>query len=85
MKWGGEAKDALARVPFFVRKLVKKRVEEEAARSGANEVTIEHVRTCQERFLKRMEDEVKGFQVETCFGGRKRDKIAYYGKNGGWN
>jgi hypothetical protein len=32
-----------------------------------------------------MEDEVKGFQVETCFGGRKRDKIAYYGKNGGWN
>jgi len=47
---------------------VKKRVEEEAARSGANEVTIEHVRTCQERFLKRMEDEVKGFQVETCFG-----------------
>jgi dissimilatory sulfite reductase (desulfoviridin) alpha/beta subunit len=68
MKWSGEAKDALARVPFFVRKRVKKRVEEEAARSGANEVTIEHVRTCQRRFLKRMEDEVKGFQVETCFG-----------------
>jgi hypothetical protein len=20
-----------------------------------------------------------------CFGGRKKDKIAYYGKNGGWN
>jgi dissimilatory sulfite reductase (desulfoviridin) alpha/beta subunit len=43
-------------------------VEEEAAHSEANEVTIEHVRTCQNRFLKRMEEEVKGFQVETCFG-----------------
>ena len=68
MKWSREAKDALARAPFFVRKRVKKRVEEEVVRSGANEVTIEHVRTCQRRFLKRMEDEVKGFQVETCFG-----------------
>jgi dissimilatory sulfite reductase (desulfoviridin) alpha/beta subunit len=29
---------------------------------------MEHVRTCQQRFLKNMEEEVKGFQVETCFG-----------------
>ena len=68
MKWSGEAEDALSRVPFFVRKRVKKRVEEETARSGANEVTIEHVRASQQRFLNRMEDEVKGYQVETCFG-----------------
>lgn len=31
-------------------------------------VTMEHVHTCQKRFLHRMEDEVKGYQVETCFG-----------------
>ncbi|MBL7175486.1 MAG: 4Fe-4S binding protein [Desulfobacteraceae bacterium] len=68
MRWNSEAKKAISRVPFFVRKRVKKRVEEEAASCGANEVTIEHVRTCQKRFLNRMEDEVKGFQVETCFG-----------------
>jgi dissimilatory sulfite reductase (desulfoviridin) alpha/beta subunit len=43
-------------------------VEEQAASCGASEVTIEHVHTCQKRFLNRMEDEVKGFQVETCFG-----------------
>jgi len=67
-KWNSEAIKAISRVPFFVRKRVKKRVEEEAASCGANEVTIEHVRTCQKRFLNRMEDEVKGFQVETCFG-----------------
>jgi len=64
MKWSNEANEALSRVPFFVRK----RVEEEAANRKAGEVTLEHVRTCQKRFLNRMEDEVKGFQVETCFG-----------------
>jgi len=66
--WTDEAKQAIARVPFFVRKRVKKRVEEEAGRCGAKIVTVEHVRTSQQRFLKNMEDEVKGYQVETCFG-----------------
>ena len=61
MRW---TKEALARTPFFVRK----RVEEEAANRKAGEVTLEHVCTCQKMFLNRMEDEVKGFQVETCFG-----------------
>jgi dissimilatory sulfite reductase (desulfoviridin) alpha/beta subunit len=66
--WTEEAKQAVSRVPFFVRKRVKKRVEEEAAHCGAKKVTVEHVRTCQKRFLKNMEEEVKGYQVETCFG-----------------
>ncbi len=68
MRWTKEASEALSRVPFFVRKRVTKRVEKEAAGREAGEVTLEHVRTCQKRFLNRMEDEVKGFQVETCFG-----------------
>lgn len=68
MDWTEEAKQAVSRVPFFVRKRVKKRVEEEAGRCGAKTVTLEHVHTCQQRFLKHMEDEVKGYQVETCFG-----------------
>ncbi len=54
--------------PFFVRKGVKKGVEEEAARSGADEVTLKRVETCQKRFPSKMEDKVKGFQVEACFG-----------------
>jgi dissimilatory sulfite reductase (desulfoviridin) alpha/beta subunit len=29
---------------------------------------MDHVNACRRRFLKNMEDEVKGFQVETCFG-----------------
>jgi anaerobic sulfite reductase subunit C len=68
MKWSKEAEEAVSRVPFFVRKRVKKRVEEEATRCGAKQVDIEHVKTSQKRFLNRMEEEVKGYQVETCFG-----------------
>jgi anaerobic sulfite reductase subunit C len=68
MKWTKEAEEAVSRVPFFVRKKVKKKVEEEAARSKNSEVTLEHVQASQKRFLKEMDQEVKGFQVETCFG-----------------
>ena len=68
MKWTREAEEAVSKVPFFVRKRVRKRVEEEAAGVGAGEITLEHVKTCQQRFLNRMEEEVKGFRVETCFG-----------------
>jgi anaerobic sulfite reductase subunit C len=68
MRWTPEAEEAVERVPFFVRKRVKKRVEEEAIRSGAKTVRREHVQRCKERYLNRMEDEVKGYQVETCFG-----------------
>jgi anaerobic sulfite reductase subunit C len=68
MKWSKEAEKALLRVPFFVRGRVRKKVEEEALRCGAAEVAMEHVRACQKRFLKTMEEEVKGWQVETCFG-----------------
>lgn len=68
MEWNKEAAEAIKKVPFFVRKRVKARVEEEAQRSGSNMVTLEHVRTCQQRFLHKMEEEVKGYEVETCFG-----------------
>ncbi len=68
MEWSKEAEEAIGKVPFFVRKRVRKRVEEEAARYGAKTVTQEHVKACQKRFLNQMEDEVKGFQVEICFG-----------------
>lgn len=68
MKWSKEAEEAVAKVPFFVRRRVRQRVEEEAKSCGAQVVTLEHVRNCQRRFLHKMEDEVKGYQVETCFG-----------------
>ena len=68
MKWTSEAEGAVSKVPFFIRKRVKKRVEEEAERCGSPVVTIDHVRTCRQRFIQNMDQEVKGFQVEACFG-----------------
>jgi anaerobic sulfite reductase subunit C len=68
MKWTSEAEGAVSKVPFFIRKRVKKRVEEEAERRGSPVVTIDHVTSCRQRFLQDMDQEVKGFQVESCFG-----------------
>ncbi len=68
MKWNSEAEDAVKRVPFFVRKRVKTRVEEEALRRGDDLVTLHHVKICRRRFLDGMAGEIKGYQVETCFG-----------------
>jgi len=68
MEWTKEAKERIAKVPFFIRKRVKKSVEEETRRSNAKVVTVAHIQSCQKKFINRMEDEVKGYQVETCFG-----------------
>lgn len=68
MKWREDAKQALSQVPFFVRGRVRKRVEEEASMRGAREVTLQHLNTCRKRFLNRMEEEVQGHRLETCFG-----------------
>ncbi len=68
MRWNKSAEEAIAKVPFFIRRRVKKKVEMEAEARHASEVTLEHVRTCQQNFLKNMEDEIKGYQLESCFG-----------------
>ncbi len=68
MNWTEEALSAVNKAPFFIRKRVKKRVEEEAARQGSLTVRLEHVHECRRRFLKSMEEEVRGYQVEQCFG-----------------
>jgi dissimilatory sulfite reductase (desulfoviridin) alpha/beta subunit len=68
MQWEKDAEKAMSRVPFFVRKRVKKKVEATACDSGAATVTMAHVDACRQRFMKNQESEVKGFQVDTCFG-----------------
>lgn len=68
MEWSEEARNAVSKVPFFVRKKVKRRVEEEAAGEGSGVVQLRHVEACRRRFLERQEEEVRGHAVETCFG-----------------
>ncbi len=68
MKWTSDAEALLTKVPFFVRKRVRKKVEEEASRQGLTTVTKPLVVALQRKFMASMEEEVKGYSVETCFG-----------------
>jgi anaerobic sulfite reductase subunit C len=69
MQWTDEAETAVKKVPFFVRKKVRTRVEKEAAGAGRARVTLSDVKATQARFLKKMSNEVTGYQVDACFGG----------------
>jgi anaerobic sulfite reductase subunit C len=68
MKWTIEAEDAVKKVPFFVRKRVRARVEKEAEGEGKALITIAEVKATQARFLSKMETDIKGYQIDTCFG-----------------
>jgi dissimilatory sulfite reductase (desulfoviridin) alpha/beta subunit len=68
MDWSTEAGNAVKKVPFFVRKRVRARVEKDAREAGKKEVTLSDVKATQARYLKSMPSEIKGYQVETCFG-----------------
>ncbi|WP_319407445.1 4Fe-4S dicluster domain-containing protein [uncultured Desulfosarcina sp.] len=68
MKWTDEAEAALKKVPFFVRKKVRTRVEKEAAENGKTGVTLSDVKATQAHYLKKMSREVNGYQVDACFG-----------------
>ena len=69
MKWTDPAEAAVKKVPFFVRKKVRARVEKEAERAGKIEITLSDVKATQARYLRQMSSEVNGFQVDACFGG----------------
>ena len=68
MQWLPEAEDALKKVPFFVRKRVRARVEKEAIGAGKQTVSLADVKATQARYLNSMSSEIKGYQIETCFG-----------------
>ncbi|MEE4266078.1 MAG: 4Fe-4S dicluster domain-containing protein [Desulfobacteraceae bacterium] len=68
MKWTQEADDTLKKVPFFVRKKVRARVEKETRETGKQVVTLADVKATQARYLQNMSSEIKGYQLDTCFG-----------------
>ena len=71
MKWSSNAEKAILKVPFFVRKKVKKKVEDFAEKKGKTSVELSDVNELKQRFLSKggMEKEIKGYEVTTCFGG----------------
>ncbi len=68
MEWSKEAENAVKKVPLFVRKRVRLRVEKEAAQEGKDNITLKEVKKTQNRFLRRKNHDIKGFQVDRCFG-----------------
>ncbi|MFP4348494.1 MAG: 4Fe-4S dicluster domain-containing protein [Desulfococcaceae bacterium] len=68
MKWTPKAEAAVKKVPFFVRKRVRGRVEKEARAEGKPIVSLAEVKATQARYLNNMEKEIKGYRIEACFG-----------------
>ncbi|MBW2490818.1 MAG: 4Fe-4S dicluster domain-containing protein [Deltaproteobacteria bacterium] len=68
MKWMPDAEAAIKNVPFFVRKKVRSRIENETAAAGKKIVSISDVKAAQARFMSKMSSDIKGYQVDTCFG-----------------
>jgi anaerobic sulfite reductase subunit C len=68
MKWTPDAEAAIKNVPFFVRKKVRSRIEDDASAAGKKIVSLSDVKTAQTRFMSKMGSDIKGYQVDTCFG-----------------
>ncbi len=68
MEWTTEADVCIQKVPFFVRKRVRARVEKEAKSAGKKVISLADVKATQARYLSGMASEIKGYQIDTCFG-----------------
>ncbi len=68
MEWTKDADESIQKVPFFVRKRVRARVEKEAKNAGKKVVSLADVKATQARYLSGMASEIKGYQIDTCFG-----------------
>jgi len=66
--WDSEAEKTLRRVPFFVRKRVRTKVEEEVVAAGRNRVTKADLEESKRRQMKKLSEGVKGYSLEACFG-----------------
>jgi len=68
MEWTKSADESIQKVPFFVRKRVRARIEKEAKSAGKKVVSLADVKATQARYLSGMASEIKGYQIDTCFG-----------------
>lgn len=66
--WDSEAEKLLRRVPFFVRKRVRTKVEEEVAAAGRNRVTKTDLEESKRKHLKSLSEDIKGYTLDGCFG-----------------
>ncbi len=72
IRWTEEAERLLGRVPFFVRGMVKRRVERWAYDKGIEVITEELFRRAKEELVGDASRVNRGFSVEGCMGCRHR-------------
>ncbi len=58
----------MKKVPFFVRKKVRKKIELYVQEQGRNRVTLADTKAARKQFLANMSKEIKGYQADRCFG-----------------
>lgn len=68
MKWSSEADDAMKKVPFFVRKKVRQKVEKYVLDKKGTRVGIGDVNAAKKKFISSMSNDIKGYQLDRCFG-----------------
>ncbi|MCP4055109.1 MAG: 4Fe-4S dicluster domain-containing protein [Mesoflavibacter sp.] len=70
MNWSDDADQAIKKVPFFVRKKVRKKVEAFVQQKGKHRVELADVNALKKQFLSKggMEKHIKGFEISSCFG-----------------
>ena len=68
MKWTAEAEGRIKKVPFFVRRKVRKQVEQEAVALGADVVDVIHLEICRKRYMSDKHHETCGYEIDQCFG-----------------
>lgn len=68
MKWSSEAEEAMRKVPFFVRKKVRKKIEQYVQDEGRHRVTLADTKAAKKQFLATLSNEIKGYQADRCFG-----------------
>jgi anaerobic sulfite reductase subunit C len=68
VKWTADAETEIKKVPFFVRKKVRSKIENDAAAAGKKIVSLSDVTAAKARFMSKMSADIKGYQIDTCFG-----------------
>ena len=68
MKWTAEAEARIRKVPFFVRRKVRKQVEQEAVSQGAPVVDVVHLELCRQRYMSDKNHQTRGYEIDQCFG-----------------
>jgi dissimilatory sulfite reductase (desulfoviridin) alpha/beta subunit len=68
MEWTERAEKDLKKIPFFIRKKIRCKVEDYAIKNALATVTHKDLKAVKAACLSDLNPEIQGYQIETCFG-----------------